>query len=328
MRSLSRALPALLLWAAGCEVLVSGQLGGIRCEVDGAVGPPACPVAYACQAGACVPSPLGAPCAADTDCSPNDFCLDPTLLGGTGDRRCSRTCCTSADCNADGQQICWVPPAGGGSLCWPAADADRTVTGAAPAWAACATDADCRSGRCSTGHCADTCCSDTSCIGGDGACRFVAPAATEPATVTGFWCSAPAVGTAPRYAECKSNAECASGLCVELDANTYRCSTPCCSSDDCEGIVGPAAGLTPVRCVTLADEGGIRACAALGVGSRPVGALCAADADCRSGRCVGPAGDERCSDTCCSDADCGNPAALVCRPVDITGAWALQCEPR
>jgi hypothetical protein len=328
MPPLARALPALLLWAAGCEILVSGQLGEVRCEIEGAVGPPACPAAYSCELGVCVPSLLGAPCSSDAQCDLGDFCLDPAVFGATGAPRCSRTCCTSSDCDVDGQQICWIPPDGGASLCWPAAAVGRTVTGTAAAWAACAADSDCRSGRCTGGNCADTCCSDTSCLAGDGVCRFgVAPAA-DTQSATGFWCAAAVSGTAARYAECKSDAECASGLCVELAPETYRCSAPCCSSEDCEGIEDATAGLMPVRCITLSGSGDARACAALGAGISLVGDVCVTGTDCRSGMCDGPAGQKRCSDVCCSDATCGNPGSLVCRPVEVGDAWALQCEPK
>ena len=173
--SLARALPALLLWAAGCEALVNGQLGDVRCEVEGRVGPPGCPSASECHAGLCVPSPLGAPCAGDADCSLGDFCLDPAVFGAVGPDggaadapRCSRPAAPRATATPRGSRCAGVPPAGGARVCWPAAAVGRAAPGAAPAWESCAADGDCRSGRCTGGRCADTCCSDTSCLAGDG----------------------------------------------------------------------------------------------------------------------------------------------------------------
>ncbi len=324
--ALARTLPVVILWGAGCEAIIDGQLGAVRCEVEGAVGPPVCQDTYACQAGLCVPSPPPVTsCTTDADCGAGAFCLDPALVGGTGANRCTRACCTSGDC--DGQDVCWIPPDGTASVCWPAAAAGRAVLGAVPAWGACAIDGDCRSGRCSGGHCDDTCCSDTSCLAGNGACRF----ATFPAAeVTGFWCATAVAdgGTAARYAQCKSDAECASGLCVAITVDISVCSVPCCSSEECGSITGVDDTPSQVRCVTLPGQGGARACAGLDGGTAATGITCAADSDCRSGMCRGPVGMMHCSDTCCSDTSCGDDVSLACLPVNFDDAWALQCEPK
>jgi hypothetical protein len=255
-----RAVIALLLWGAGCEAIVGGDLGDVRCAAEGAVGPPACPTAYECRAGLCVPSALGLPCTADTDCAPGDFCLDPQGIGAPGGKACSRACCTSSDCDAEGRFVCFAPPSGAGNVCRPAGELGRAKTGARKAWAACLIDSDCRSGRCLEKRCVDTCCSDTGCAAGGGVCRFGKP--TE-ADTPGFWCAVPLTGKAPRYAACLMDSDCASGLCLDLGVG-MRCSAPCCGSETCETLDVS----TPVRCSAVVRPGAmVRACSAIVKGS-------------------------------------------------------------
>jgi hypothetical protein len=324
----ARSLPALLLWTlatlaapAVCEALVDGQLGDVHCLGEGQVGPPACPSGEACQSGLCVPSEIGAPCAADADCTAPELCLDVQALGGTGPARCSRTCCTSADCEPDPGSVCWIPPAGGGSFCRPAAEVGRVAGGTLAALSRCASGADCRSGLCVGQQCADTCCDDTDCASAGGICRLDGPPGVD---ARGFWCGA-AVGALPRYAACVHDGDCASGLCAPLAAGLSLCSSPCCSSSDCESADG-----VRVRCVMLTGEhAGVRACGTeLSIGDAAVGVACAADGDCRGGICLESGGHKECSDLCCLDASCGDPSAVVCRPAMVDSAWALQCAPK
>src|ERR1043165_3376789 len=118
----SRGLLALLIWsaAAGCMFIVDDELGTIHCADEAAFGPPACPEGNACVDGLCAPrdpaaSHLGDPCDVDEDCAAEDFCLYPSLFGGTGLPICSRKCCSSSDCNRSaeggdaGPFVCWVP---------------------------------------------------------------------------------------------------------------------------------------------------------------------------------------------------------------------------
>jgi hypothetical protein len=317
---LSRALslPALFVWlAAGCEILVNGQLGDVRCQDEGQIGPPACPDRFECRSGLCIPSLHGAPCAVDGDCAEGDFCLDPQAHGGAGVPQCSYLCCTSSDCDPDADAVCWVPPLGGGAFCRPAVDVGRAPGGARLALAACAADGDCRSGRCVDGRCADTCCSDTSCVAGGGTCRLDGPPHQD---ALGFWCGAPP-GKLGRYAPCTKDADCASGLCVDFGNKLPQCSSPCCSSAECETFAG-----MPVRCVMLTGaHAGVRGCLTQMVaGQGAVGVPCKEDSECRGGMCLGSV----CSDLCCSDASCGDPTQSVCRPAIVGGVWALRCEPK
>jgi hypothetical protein len=320
MRPGWRGLPALLLWVvAGCEALVDGKLGDVRCTVEGAVGPPACLDGQECVGGLCVATELGALCATDADCAVGDFCLDPGVLGGAGDPRCSRPCCSSSDC-PDPESVCWIPPIGGGSFCRPATEVGRAPGGTLAPLATCAADGDCRSGRCIDHQCVDTCCSDTICAPG-GVCKLGDPLGVDE---VGFWCGAP-LGTAGRYAMCEADATCASGLCLDFGNGLTMCSAPCCSSTDCETADG-----VPVRCVILgAPHQGVRACGAVeGAGAAAVGVACTEPSDCRGGMCLALGGRSQCSDLCCSDASCGESPSVVCRPAIVDSGWALRCEPK
>jgi len=322
-RRLWRALPALVVWiGAGCEALVDGQLGPVTCQEQGAIGPPACPVGLACRSGKCVPDALGASCTADTDCAYDEFCLDPKMLGGSGPERCTRVCCTSSDCDPDPGAVCWVPPGGGGSFCRPAVEVGRATPGTLGPLATCTTNAECRSGRCDGQVCADTCCTDTPCSEGNGVCRAANPALGE---APGFWCSPPSGMGLDRYTVCSMDADCASGLCVDFGLKNLYCSSPCCSSDDCEDLEG-----APVRCVMLTGvHAGERACGKLGAGSAAVGDTCdptAMSSQCRGGMCLSLEGREQCTDLCCSDEACGSTS--VCRLATLNSAWALQCTPK
>src|SRR5262249_23573018 len=156
-------------------------------------------------------------------------------------KACSRTCCTSSDCDAG--FVCALMPDGAGGLCLQAKAAHRAVPGARKAWETCSDHGECRSGRCLDGRCVDTCCSDTGCAAGGGACRLGRPEVGDP---LGFWCSAKPEMLLPRYAPCELDAQCASGLCVDTGLG-MRCSSPCCSSDTCETLDKSIQ----VRCATV-----------------------------------------------------------------------------
>jgi hypothetical protein len=322
---------------AGCEALVDGQLVDVRCNADGQVGAPACPDGLICRAGTCSAMQWGQACAADSDCLPSEFCLDPTTFGGTGAKECSRVCCAAGDCDPDSSAVCWTPPSGGGSLCRAAAEVDVATPGTVAALGSCSQGSDCRSGRCDGQRCEDSCCSDTGCAP-DGTCRLQGPPA-QPAL--GFWCGTPP-GTVVPYAQCSSDQDCTSGLCLDFGLAYPLCGMPCCSSDECS----PTSGLT-LRCTLLdGPHAGVRACLPeVAVGTGEVGTGCLPDSDCRSGMCVqlggassssassgaappSPTGGRlQCTDLCCSDSSCGDSSSEVCRPAMVKGSWALRCEP-
>jgi hypothetical protein len=316
---------ALLFLAAvaGCEVLVDGKLAHVDCQAEGAVGPPACPEGSVCTGGVCVASDLGGGCTRDADCAPGDFCLDPADVGSEGARQCTRPCCASDDCDPDRRFVCWSAPTGAGSFCRLAADVDRVSGGSGKSGAPCTHDAACRSGTCSDGRCADTCCSDTPCTDEGQVCRFVPGPAGQ---AEGFRCAPPVADQKQRYQACSSDAECASGLCLQIVPDqTSRCTVPCCASDACG--VTPDKG-TPVACAPALVKGvWVRACSRLVTGQAmgEVGTPCHEGADCRSGACDA---SKRCTDTCCTDDGCGARGSFVCRPTADQVSWALLCTPK
>lgn len=48
----AKILSALLLVPA-CSLLVHDELGAVRCEAEGEIGPPACPLGHVCAWGRC-----------------------------------------------------------------------------------------------------------------------------------------------------------------------------------------------------------------------------------------------------------------------------------
>ena len=336
LRHLARALPALALWgaAAGCELLVDRDLATIRCSREGRSGPPDCLVGDVCVDHVCVepaglPSELGSRCEDDASCMAGSFCLDPArFVGGGaffhGSKRCSRPCCSSGDCGDPAVGLaCVHPELGGPGYCRRAADVDRATPGTSVAAQACAAHEDCRSGLCDLAGdpatCIDGCCSDTSCSETKTTCRF-----SERASIQGFLCSAPA-GVLAYGEHCDRDADCSSGLCVEI-SGTRRCSAPCCSSTQCAPIDG-----RPVACTDLSHAVFVRACATL-LSSDAVGAIgtpCESGGKCRSGLCrQGAPGEDRgqCTDTCCSDESCGALGTFRCLPGLSGPPWPLRCE--
>lgn len=81
------------------------------------------------------------------------------------------------------------------------------------------------------------------------------------------------------------------------------CTVPCCRSEECgdgTAVCSPASGSSvcwPAYRVGRPAPG-----------SKPAGAICAADGECRSARCVAGV----CRDVCCSAGDCDEPGAPQC----------------
>ena len=336
LRRLARALPALVLWsaAAGCELLIDGNVTSIRCSREGSSGPPDCLVGAVCTDHVCVepsgpPKQLGSRCDDDAGCDAGSFCLDPAGFNGSGGfasgkKRCSRPCCSSGDCgDLDLALVCAHPDPGGPGYCRKAADVARAAPGAHAPGRACAVHEDCRSGLCDLtadpATCVDSCCSSTSCFESKTACRF-----SEHAGALGFWCSAPA-DLAPYGASCSVDEGCSSGLCLELEGSK-RCSAPCCSATQCEPMGG-----RPVACADVSRSVFVRACATLlPIGaSGEVGKACSSGEECRSGLCSPPTPGEahgQCTDTCCSDESCGALGTFRCLPQVAGPPWPLRCE--
>ncbi|WP_437972357.1 hypothetical protein WMF04_25050 [Sorangium sp. So ce260] len=334
-RRLLRGLSALALLGAGCEVLVDGELGSVRCSEEGAIGPPACPEGAVCRDGTCIDMlpterALGAPCADHDDCGALDFCLDPALFDGEGPRVCARACCSSSDCDPVRDAVCWIPDGGGSGLCRVGRDVGRPEVGTRLSGATCAAPGDCRSGVCHEGACVDTCCSDTNCAANGAACRLT----TDLVSAGPAWACRP---DEPRedegvyFDECRRNDDCASGLCADVDG-TPRCTIPCCSSDMCPAAPGDVTQNVGCAELTTSEGSAVRACARLlpEHSVAAVGVPCATDDACRSGMCVKhPEQTQRfCSDVCCGEASCGDASFFGCRPHSTGPSWALRCEPK
>ncbi len=122
--------------------------------------------------------------------------------------------------------------------------------------------------------------------------------------------SPPPKGCSNEGCQCSASTDCNSGLCGDATvtsavskaaAMTSFCTSPCCTSADCEA---PA--------VCLANGSGENYCVLpqwLGrsptVGAVLGGASCGGDSDCRSGLCAGGV----CTDVCCSTAQSASECA-------------------
>ncbi|MGK4004329.1 hypothetical protein WMF31_16970 [Sorangium sp. So ce1036] len=342
-RRLLRGLSVLAVLGIGCEALVDGELGSVRCadKDEGLLGPPSCPEGAVCEGGTCVAKrALGAPCVEDGDCRPLDFCLDLSQLDGEGqsvtqpdgERQsvCARPCCSSSDCDPRRDAVCWVPPGGGAGVCRVGRDVHRPEVGTRLAGEACSSPGDCRSGHCSDGVCVDSCCSDTHCAATGMTCQLT----TGLISAGSAWaCQPPGQGMKGPLEECDVHGDCASGICADLGDLGFRCTIPCCSSEMCPSVrVGDTVYNVGCALLEAGDGATVRACAALrtGGGFASVGVPCGGDDECRSGMCVGGAddGERSCSDVCCSDASCGDASRFGCRPYATGPSLALRCAPK
>jgi hypothetical protein len=315
-------VPYFLLFLAAplaCHTVFDGELHGpIACALEGAYGLPNCPAEQTCVSGVCmaVGAPIGHECVDDAGCRAPNFCFDPASIGAEGTPRCTRLCCASTDCGdiADGH-VCWVPPGGGGSLCWLGEEIGRGALGTKGAGEACKLAEECRSGVCDV-ECVDLCCDSSYCAGGQ-ICRTLSKPELGDHEVWG--CGRPPFSSST-LEECMSHGDCASGRCLELLPEVNLCAEPCCSSVDCGYKVINSQKLL-AACGQTDQE--LRTCnILLQVSSTgPLGSSCSRNSQCRSGYCL----DGYCSDSCCTDASCGDISRYSCRPVEEGGGWALRC---
>lgn len=316
------AMGLALATFAACSTVFDGELGTVRCEKEGAFGPPACRQGQTCVSGACadVGLPLGTDCDVDADCRQPWRCLAPNDMGQPGAPRCSATCCSSVDCGplADGQ-VCWAPPGGGGAICWSGEALGRGSLGEGRMGDPCDQGGDCRSGLCDGGRCLDGCCDGSYCPP-DELCRVK----NTPLAEGDAWtCGKPPTG-APPVETCNTLDDCATAKCVSVEADLGICAQPCCSSYDCGSII--VGGVKrPVAC-TLVDAA-LRACGKLveTTSTGAVGSACDDDLDCRSGWCVDDGAGAYCTDLCCNDASCGDTSVFSCLPRPLEAFWALRC---
>ncbi len=252
---------------AGCLIGQECDLDTHSCVTAGCGGDEDCPDGETCDvdSGACVPVPVlcvGTECADGAWC---DYFAEACIGALPGD-----ACSTDVDC-AEGQ-ACGATNDGALRAQFRCLD----VVGEGAGRAACAADAECRSGLCVRGACLQACGSSDDCEGEDAACATF--------TVTPSDNGTPAPGDDPAFQV---------ATCVD--------SLPCTRNADCpEGQVCTVTSLGDDLAASCVPE----------EGAGVHGSACAADGDCRSGRCEGQA-VRRCIGVCAGDDDCG-PANTAC----------------
>ena len=312
---------------------------------------------------------FGCRCASVLDCIAGFTCVDRQALTGpiwdmfgdaapppdAGSGLCVEPCCTSRDCEysvADGgavdARVCFAAGTGG-DYCVPAGWLGRSgfavdKAGGAP----CGGDAGgCRSGLClDSGVCADTCCdtkSSSQCATSAGYCHFSPFPGTGFDTHVAANCTAPAnAGPAAGGAQCMSNMDCRSDLCL-----MGRCSDACRNRDNCQtsgagatrsqtcdymlSTAGPAAPEVIAACMPLMTGIGPGPGPGSGgtiAGDGGDGTACRIATDCAHGYCAtvpgmmapgGPMGV--CLAVCFSDDNMGSnsdcPPGERCRPQSV-----------
>ena len=346
----------LALAAAGCSLLVAGEVGEFKCTGASAS---ACPAGLACDtaSGRCVsdagvdpteageedapvdegvadaakeadatgPLDIGAKCRVDNECK-SRLCgtstiLTTTITASTGPI-CTTPCCTSVDCSAG--NVCFNGGTGGG-YCVPATLASRTppASGGKSGGSICTVNSDCRSGFCEkpdsgTARCFDTCCAASEC--GGGTCRLKTVSAPGP-THDAWVCAVPEPGATGVPADtCLSNSDCASDTCIGSGARTCR---PACSNTAaCKMVSGFASG----HCLYGSSGSDFfKFCSGVTFVARSAAGVACLNDDtaCQSDYCDGEL--KKCLNVCAKDSDCASNES--CRP-SATGTPYLRCVPK
>lgn len=171
----------------------------------------------------------GQPCDQNTPCEPDLFC-GPTGSPAAG--KCTRGCCTSADCTmAPAPDTVCVPGYGGG-VCVPAPG----PIGANEPGQYCGEAKECRSGRCDGNRCQDTCCAQGDCKN-EHDCSLVDVNNLLSWKCT-FW---PSAHGYPAGTPCDSDSDCISNVCDTL------CVSPCCGDCSLTGCAYWASGGSAYR---------------------------------------------------------------------------------
>jgi hypothetical protein len=278
--------------------------------------------------GACV-SPtgqLGDPCASNSACA-SGLCGDSRILTeevvtALGSIVCTKACCTSAECSSD--SVCFGT--GAGSYCVPKRGVGYDgALGDKQGGTTCAGNEECRSGICDVGRCVDGCCKASDCASGS-TCRVRSGVRGH----TVFACGA-TTATGEQGASCGSNSTCKSNFCKTSGTlANFECAARCCGAASC-----PSSRTCNDETPTGATTDTVSVCSFPATqGALPTGAECNASTPsaCKGNRCYNFGGTLgfRCSDICCVDADCGDPA-WVCRLRRIsttTTEERLRCVPK
>jgi hypothetical protein len=350
----------ILLAGGGCEAIVGDSLGGeIACvEAPGACPSGQACVGGVCKAACTGPKcespeggtdatidrtapqdgpadtshheaeagllPLGAACPSSAACA-SGLCGTTALLINVATPEmasvCTKSCCTSADCDDPDSPGLVCHPSVGGDYCVEPGWVKLVEAGAAPAGSDCTEASDCRSSVCTKSKCQDTCCTSADCDGGGTVCQ-----ASFLEGETTFNCG-PSGGTVAAGGNCNSKA-CADNACLQGIPN--YCVGPCCNDTQC-GTAG-ANGATICNWNLLKEEsdGGnlaLRGCSvALHPGGAEMGGACTAAKGCKTGLCYS---DTVCTSPCCADTDC--PKGWTCGfgsfPVTLSNVDLQVCVP-
>ncbi len=340
LRRFAIAAFGVAILVVGCQVIVGSDVPEVRC---GSADPSACPTGLTCDLalGRCVTAdaldvevpdvdgdaavgdaradqdggllPLGSPCRVDGECATtlcgtNAMLTPPITSAGATGPVCTKTCCTSADCDLG--FVCFGAGTGG-NYCIAGTKLGRATMGSKSPGASCASGTECRSGACENMRCLDTCCADGACTNGT-VCRIVA---IDAGVTHDTWACAAPTGTKDAGSKCANNPECRSNACVPT-ANG-DCRTPCCGRQSCT-----SAGFPNHQCFPLLSSGDyFWSCYELvGGSSKANGEACQGDVECASRLC--DAELKQCAEPCCIDRDC--PSTQVCRPAS-TGPAFLRC---
>jgi hypothetical protein len=264
---------------------------------------------------------VGCPCTRNGDCD-SDICADSTILTSvdTTGKVCTKPCCASSDCPTD--FVCFAPGTGG-NYCVTKTMLSRPNLGNVPGGGTCATNEVCRSGKCgSAGLCLDACCTTNSSTPIAESCAAGSQCALDSQTGhTVLQCTGNS-GTKINGDSCSSSGTPCHGAACESDPTNppfNECLVPCCSTPSC----GSGFACFDIQNVGQMDwfplcsqpTGNDTDGQPLTIGSGAMGATCNKNRDCRSVHCLGG----RCSDVCCTDADCAAVSGWKCQPTITAG---------
>lgn len=292
---------------------------GVECRLNSDCEPP-----LQCLGGACLPE-----CREDRDCAEGlecraARCLTPepggTICTGVADCPGGQTCiggiCEELTLNTLDAGTAPDPDAGAPGP----GDAGVGPDGGAPAnlpyGAVCTRGTECASGLClgpqgaPAGRCTRPCADNADCTYPD-TCTDVPGA--------GRLCASTAAGAPPGDPCPGGNADCASGLCLQLSANNSFCTQACAPLPTCP------AGMT---CAPVPDgQGGALTLCVPGGAGQGFGGSCARAADCATNLCVGvPSTGAGVCTSFCDQIPC--PAGYSCTAVaDGQGGTAQVCAP-
>jgi hypothetical protein len=288
------------------------------------------PAGLACQGMADAPRELGETCTCTEECA-SGFCIDgvccdspcehgcmicdiPGLLGACSpvpaggrpvvDGTCMAEPVSSCglDGTCDGRGNCQKYP--DGTPCGQGTCAGDSIQGAKA----------CQAGRCT--EAAPVSCAPYSCNSAEATCFGVC---TSDSQCSGRPCIERSCGPKPLGAACVSAPDCQSGFCAGGVCCDVACTGPCVSCRQ-PGKLGECTRMGSPCCSANADCAPPTTCISGQCRLKPLGAPCASNAQCASGKCV--------DGVCCNRNQCGecqNCKTGTCRNVISGGEDPDTC---